>query len=402
VKGKNEGHPISSLSPAGRPPKALTTYEIPARLTRRRGWISSKAGTSRSWEGWGHTSIPNGSARPDRRYGISQFLQAAVTTCPAVRESEKCFSSEGKERTSQWSYVDFDGDGKLDSSLALTTGAITAGTTRMMRPVSGPRDSARSCLPLKEHGNQRAAGLFGPVQLEADGKPIDVYGASQSSPIYGTWELDLICGEFLDGLIFQTTQVLRGTEICAGSVFPMRAIADDAAGDDRRDRLRLEQRRQDGFNRVAGSGRVALLENTGKLSMACRNSNRRASSPRKRIATHRRSRSPVAFDWDGDGKSIFSRETRGGEIVFIKNLGGNPPLGRAGSSRSGGRNDRIMAASNGRFRARRRPNGVTLISASAIGGRIARHPGQLELGQNRLVQKYWHEDRSEAGARTAD
>jgi hypothetical protein len=169
-----------------------------------------------------------------------------------------------------------------------------------------------------------------PVRLMVDGgQPVDVYG--MPSPNFEDFDrdgdLDLLCGEFVDGFTyFENTGTRREPRYAAGRplmaggraltmelcmIVPV-AVDFDRDGDP---------------DLVVGDedGRVAFIENTGKIVdrmpqfLAPRYFRQHAENVKFGALA-----APVSVDWDGDGLEDLIVGNTAGYIGFIKNLGGNP------------------------------------------------------------------------------
>ncbi len=247
-------------------------------------------------------------------------------------------------RGQQYSLVDFDGDGLLDLVVGLgdwTDYGWDNAFDKNGRWVNGPLHGY--IYILKNTGTNEDPVYQKPIRLQADGRPIDVYG--MPSPVFGdfrnTGKLDLICGEFVDGLTFFENIGTRtepryapGRRLTYGSepiTLPLQMIVVTAYDWNNNGLLDLVVAQED--------GRVALLENTGRvLSTEQRNS---PSSPAFTInlpefAPPRFFRqeadevkfgvltSPSIIDWDSDGQADIVTGNAAGEVAYIKNLGGTP------------------------------------------------------------------------------
>jgi hypothetical protein len=298
--------------------------------------------------------LPDGTMRvlgPGVEY--PDFLQSGADRTVKLPVNPKSIPSS-RLRHDQWSYVDFDGDGRLDLVVGrgdwADYGWHNAYDTNG-RWVNGPLHGFVYVLK-----NQAASGdptYAKPVRLEADGRPVDVYGSP--SPVFadfrGTGKLDLICGEFMDGLTFFENVGTRTAPRYAtgrrlrhnGAPLTMHlemivVVAYDWNKDGRPDLVVAQE-----------DGRVAWLENTGQVVdntpqfLPPRFFRQQADEVKFGALT-----APVAVDWDGDGETDLLSGNTAGEIGFIKNLGGNPPKWAAPVLlEAGGQPIRIMAGYNG-------------------------------------------------------
>jgi hypothetical protein len=177
----------------------------------------------------------------------------------------------------------------------------------------------------------------------------------------GTGKLDLICGEFLDGLTFfenigtrKEPKYAAGRRLqCDGKPLTMpleiiQPVAYDWNGDGRMDLVVGQE-----------DGRVAWLKNSGKIiKVKDRAGKVLGQMPEFRPPQFFRQEAdnvkfgvlatPVTVDWDGDGIPDILTGDSAGELAFIKNLGGNPPRwAEPVLLEANGKPIRIMAGYNG-------------------------------------------------------
>ena len=186
-----------------------------------------------------------------------------------------------KVRHNQWRYVDYDGDGALDLITGVedwseygwdnawdATGKWTNG------PLHG------FVLWHRNQASTESPNYLPPVTVQADGKPVDTFGCP--SPNFADFDrdgdLDLLCGEFLDGFTyFENIGSRREPQYAAGQ--------------------RLKQ------------ADVAPLKMDLEMIV------------------------PVAFDWDKDGDLDLIVGDEDGRVAFIENVSGSLPAERANTTR---------------------------------------------------------------------
>ncbi len=270
----------------------------------------------------------------------------------------------GRIRGNQWSSVDFDGDGLRDLVIGVGDwtdygwdNAYDANGRWTNGPLHGfvyiRRNTGTSGMPAFAEAER----------LRADGRDIDMYGIP--SPVFAdfraTGKLDLICGEFVDGLTFFENIGTREKPIYAPGrrllyegkpiTMPVEMIVVTAYDWNRDGRTDLVVSQEDGS--------TAWLENTGKTENVTDNTGKavavvpqfkppqffrqQASDLKFGVLT-----TPVSVDWNGDGLADILTGNAAGEIAVIRNLGGNPPKWSAPELlETGGSPIRIMAGYNG-------------------------------------------------------
>jgi hypothetical protein len=262
-------------------------------------------------------------------------------------------------RANEWRYVDYDGDGAQDLIIGVGDwkaygwdNAYTSEGVWTNGPLHG------YVYFVRNSGSTEKPRYGEPVKVLADGKPVDVFGCP--SPNFGDWDgdgdLDLLCGEFLDGFTYFENIGTRAQPVyaagrrltCAdGTKLSMdlemitpTAIDWDGDGD---------------LDLICGDedGRVAFIENTGKLDArhvpvfrAPRYFRQEADELKfGALAT------PFGCDWDGDGDWDLICGDSAGYIAFIENISGKgveyPKWAEPRRLEADGKTIRIMAGPNG-------------------------------------------------------
>ncbi len=264
-------------------------------------------------------------------------------------------------RSSQWRLADYDGDGRHDLIVGIDYwGDYRWGSSRGTAVPAFDEKGQWKYGPLRgfvyllRNTRSNASPKYSaPVQLTAGGQPIDVYGLP--SPCFadfrGTGKLDLICGEFVDGFTYfenigtRTNPVYAAGRPLAFGDVPLKMdlcmitpVACDFNGDGRPDLVVGQE-----------DGRVALLENTGKIVdgmpqfLPPRFFRQQADEVKFGALA-----APSACDMDGDGHEDLVVGNSAGYIGFIKNLGGTPPRWAAPVYlAAGGKTIHIQAGYNG-------------------------------------------------------
>ncbi|PHQ36999.1 exo-alpha-sialidase [Rhodopirellula bahusiensis] len=236
---------------------------------------------------------------------------------------------ENKTRANMWRFVDFDGDSDQDIIVGVgdwTDYSWDNAYDNHGRWRNGP---LHGYIYLIRNEGSAADPKYSesPLKLEAAGGEIDVYG--WPSPNFADFDsdgdLDLLCGEFLDGFTYFENVGTRAEPVyAAGSrlndesgqplVMDLQMItptAFDWDGDGDMDLIVGDE-----------DGRVALVENTGRL----RNREPIFHAPQYfqqqadtlkfgALAT------PYAYDWDDDGDEDILCGNTAGYIGLFENLG---------------------------------------------------------------------------------
>ena len=262
-------------------------------------------------------------------------------------------------RANMWRYADYDGDGVQD--LVVGVGDWTAygwdnAYSEQGAWTNGPLHGY--VYVLRNGGTAEKPAYGEPVKVQADGQPVDVFG--WPSPNFADWDgdgdLDLLCGEFLDGFTYFENIGTRTQPVYAagrrvkgpdGAALAMElqmitptAIDWDGDGD---------------LDLICGDedGRVAFIENTGRLDarrvpvfLPPRYFRQEADDLKFGALV-----TPFGCDWDGDGDWDLICGNTAGFIAFIENLSGKgvaqPKWAEPRRLEVDGRPIRIMAGPNG-------------------------------------------------------
>jgi hypothetical protein len=259
------------------------------------------------------------------------FKQTGLEKAVPLGDPEKIHLAEGRIRANQWKFVDFDGNGVLDLAVGIDfwgdygwDDAWTAQGTWKNGPLRG------YVYLLRNRGTDQQPDYQAPEKLQTtDGKPVDVFG--MPSPSFADFDrdgdLDLLCGEFLDGFTyFQNIGTSREPRYAPGRrlqsagrrlTMDLCMIAPVA----------VDFNRDGHYDLVVGDedGRVALIEGTGEIIdglpqfLPPRYFRQHADSIKFGALS-----APVSVDWDADGLEDLIVGNTAGYIGFIKNLGGTP------------------------------------------------------------------------------
>lgn len=256
-----------------------------------------------------------------------------------------------KSRSNMWNYVDWNGDKGRDIIVGIDTWDDYGWDNAFDSTGRWTRGPLHGYVYLLE---EVAGKYINRGKIQAGGKPIDVYGAPCPcvADFDGDGDLDLICGEFIDGFTwfenigtrqkpqFATPRRLKNKQ---GEIrLHLEMIVPVVSDFDRDGHPDLIVGDED--------GRVAWVRNTGKL----RDGMPQFESPiyfrqKADLVKFGALATPCAYDWDGDGKQDIISGNSAGEIAFIRNLsGGETPAWDAPKLFTvDGRPLRIQAGENG-------------------------------------------------------
>ncbi len=266
---------------------------------------------------------------------------------------------EARVRANQWSYVDYDGDGSLD----LIVGHGYWGDYGWDNAFNEKGQWTRGPLHgyvylIRNAGTNDKPNYQTPQKVVAGDRPVDVFGmpSPQFADFDGDDDLDLICGEFLDGFTWFANVGTRtkpryngGRRLVDGDGQPVTmhlqmitptAIDWDGDGD---------------VDLICGDedGRVALIEHTGRIvnGMPVFEQPRYFQQQADKVKFGALV-TPVCFDWDGDGDDDLLAGNSAGCVAFIENLGAvadssTPRWSAPRRLQAGGQTLRIMAGTSG-------------------------------------------------------
>lgn len=186
-----------------------------------------------------------------------------------------------------------------------------------------------------------------PVQIEADGKPVDVYG--MPSPNFADFDedgdLDLICGEFMDGFTwFENKGSREKPNFHAGAMVRQTSTRDEEPRELKMDLqmitpVAIDWDRDGDVDIICGDedGRVAILERYSDFEKKLVEEGRKQELFKEGYFTpafsqpiyfHQKSEdvkfgalvTPVGVDWDGDGDQDILCGNTAGYFGFIENL----------------------------------------------------------------------------------
>ncbi|MEZ6135402.1 MAG: exo-alpha-sialidase [Pirellulaceae bacterium] len=234
----------------------------------------------------------------------------------------------GRIRGNMWRYVDYDGDGDDDLLVGIGDWSELGwdhAYDAQGRWANGPLHGF--VYLMHNTGTQDSPSYAAPRRLQAGNSDVDVYGwpCPNLADFDNDGDLDLLCGEFLDGFTyFQNTGSRRAPVYAAGvrlhtangqpltmdlQMITPTAVDWDGDGD---------------LDLIVGDedGRVALVEHTGEINDAVpvfaapKYFQQQADTLKfGALAT------PFVYDWDGDGDEDILCGNTAGQIGWFENLG---------------------------------------------------------------------------------
>jgi hypothetical protein len=285
-------------------------------------------------------------------------------------------------RANMWRYADYDGDEKLDLVVGVgdwTDYGWDDAYTLEGKWTNGPLRGF--VYFIRNTGTTAKPAYDKPVKVLAGDGAVETFGWPSPNPadFDGDGDLDLLCGEFLDGFTyFENTGTRTRPEYAPGRrltlpsnargpQYPAAWLATQEAanlpGSPRPLTMDLQMITptaidwdKDGdLDLIVGDedGRVGFVENTGKLSagrtpqfLPPRYFRQEADDVKfGALAT------PVGFDWEGDGDTDILSGNTAGYIAFFENLSGpgveRPKWAAPKLLEAGGKVIRPMAGYNG-------------------------------------------------------
>lgn len=262
-------------------------------------------------------------------------------------------------RANMWRLVDFDGDGAQDLVVGVGDWKAYGWDNAYNAEGVWTNGPLRGHVYLVRNGGSTAEPKYAEPQLvQAAGRPLEVFG--WPSPNVADWDgdgdLDILCGEFLDGFTYFQNTGTRAQPVYAAGVRVKRADGQPLAMDLEMITPTAVDWDGDGdLDLICGDedGRVAFIENSGTrgadgapLFQAPRYFRQEAQDVKFGALV-----TPVGCDWDGDGDWDLICGNTAGYIAFIENLSGKgvakPKWGEPRRLSAGEQTLRIMAGPNG-------------------------------------------------------
>jgi hypothetical protein len=262
---------------------------------------------------------------------------------------------EGNTRAKQWKYVDFDGDGALD----LIHGAGFWGDYGWDDAFNDEGEWQRGPLHgyvyvLLNKGSDNEPDYDEAYRLQANGEDLDVFG--MPSPNFddfdGDGDLDIICGEFLDGFTYFENTGSRTDPVYAEGSYLKNNGKKVSMHVQMITPSTIDWDEDGDIDIISGDedGRVAFVENTGTFENEIPLFEQPVYFEQQADDVKFGALStPFGVDWDGDGDEDIITGNTAGNIGFIENLdGGNlPTWAKPVLLKAGGETIHIQAGSNG-------------------------------------------------------
>ena len=231
----------------------------------------------------------------------------------------------GNTRARMWRYVDYENDGDQDLIVGIGDWSDYVWDQAYDSEGRWRNGPLHGYVYLIENVDGKYSDK--PTKIEAGGSPIDVYG--WPSPNFGDFDgdgdLDLLCGEFLDGFTYFENSGNRekptygvGRRLSGSDAQPLvmhvQMITPTAIDWDHDGDLDLVVGDED--------GRVALVEHTGEVHAGLPVFHQPAYFQQEADTLKFGALStPFVIDWDGDGQQDILCGNTSGNIAFFKNLG---------------------------------------------------------------------------------
>jgi hypothetical protein len=235
-----------------------------------------------------------------------------------------------KVRGNFWRYVDFDGDGAQDLVVGADDwseygwdNAYTAQGVWTNGPLRG------FVYVLRNTGTSEKPAYDQPARVMAGDQPAETFGwpSPNFADFRGTGKLDLICGEFRDSFtFFENIGTRTQPKYAPGRQLKLADGQPLAMDLEMITPVALDWNKDGRVDLICGDedGRVAFIENSGKLAA---DGAPQFLPPRyfQQEADDLKCgalATPVGCDWDGDGAMDIISGNSAGYLMFFKNLNG--------------------------------------------------------------------------------
>lgn len=264
-----------------------------------------------------------------------------------------------KMRHNQWRYADYDGDGALDLIVAVEDWSYYGWDDAWNAEGKWTNEPLHGWVYLIRNAGSTAEPQYDKPQfIQAAGKRLDVFGCPSPSfeDFDGDGDLDLLCGEFLDRFTYfqnigsrQKPDYGKGVRVTNTEGKHLRMDLEMIVP------VAFDWDKDGDFDLICGDedGRVAFIENTGKLAADKSPVFEKPKYFKQQADTLKCGAlaSPFAFDWDGDGDTDILSGNTAGYIEFFENLSGpkvsSPKWAAPKRLHADGKTFRVMAGANG-------------------------------------------------------
>ena len=238
-------------------------------------------------------------------------------------------------RQNQWQLADYDGDGASDLIVAHESwddfGWFTTNDWWTKYDAQGRWQGGSAhgwVYVLRNTGTDAEPTWAEAQQIQADGRPLQTFGwpGPSLADFDGDGDLDIACGEFLDGLTyFENTGTRTAPVYAAGRQLRLADGTPIQMDLQMINPVACDWNRDGHVDLIVGDedGRVAFVKHTGRVAGATpvfeapRYFRQKAADVKFGALA-----SPTGYDWDGDGDFDIISGNTAGYIGFIENLSG--------------------------------------------------------------------------------
>lgn len=264
-----------------------------------------------------------------------------------------------KIRHNEWRYADYDGDGVTDLIVGIEDWSHYGWDDAWNaegRWTNGPLHGF--VYWLRNTGSDSEPKYAEPVQVMTKDGPVDTFGCPTPNfaDFDGDGDLDLLCGEFLDGFTYFENTGTRAAPVYAAGKRLLTRDGEKLAMDlEMVVPIAFDWDKDGDLDLIVGDedGRVALIENTGSLrdDRTPQFLTPRYFQQQAELLKCGALATPVGVDWDGDGDTDIVSGNTAGHIEFFENLSGpkvaQPRWAAPVRLEAGGKTFRVMAGPNG-------------------------------------------------------
>lgn len=262
---------------------------------------------------------------------VTGFMKRALDERKKIYPKTNIYRN--RVRANQWKYVDYDGDGVTDLVVGVGDWKDYGWDDAYNKEGKWTRGPLRGFVYVIRNQGSEAKPQYEQPQkvMMAGGEAVEVFG--MPSPNFadfdGDGDLDLLCGEFLDGFTYfqnvgsrkkpsyaKGVKLSKGGKQLAMDLQMITPVAVDWDGDGDWDLISGDE-----------DGRVALVEHTGEVKDGVPVFEHPVYFKQEaKDVKFGALVTPWSVDWDGDGDEDLICGNTAGYIGYFENLdGGNPP-----------------------------------------------------------------------------